>query len=92
MDLDVLNYDARKRMQGMMYETLQLDQVMHKYGMPGIDLPSSNPYRHLTKFDVDMSDPAAMHPAKLMLNSMYCIFSDKCFGPLKFDDLSFPTA
>ena len=71
MDLDVLNYDARKRMQGMMYETLQLDQVMHKYGMPGIDLPSSNPYRHLTKFDVDMSDPAAMLPAKLMLNSMY---------------------
>lgn len=71
MDLDVLNYASRRRIQDMAYETLNLNKVMHTFGMPGIDLPSSNPYRHLTKFDVDMSDSGAMHPAKLLLNSMY---------------------
>ena len=37
--------------------------------MPGIDLPSSNPYRFLTKFDVDTSGPP--NPALMVFNSMY---------------------
>lgn len=69
IDLDALNYAARRRVQEMASETLKLPNIMHKYGMPGLDLPSSNAYRHLTKFDVDMQ--GAVHPAAAILNSMY---------------------
>jgi hypothetical protein len=70
MDLDVLNYESKKRVQDLFgNEVLRLPQTMHKYGMPGLDLPSSNPYRFLTQFDVNTS--GQVHPALMVLNSMY---------------------
>lgn len=72
MDLDVLNYAARERIQSFMVnEVLQMPTVMERFGMPGLDLPSGNLYKNLTKFDVDMTSSGADHPAMVLLNSMF---------------------
>ena len=51
-------------------EIVGLQNVMQRFGMPGIALPSANLYAAHMKYDVDLSSPQ-VHPAMALMNARH---------------------
>lgn len=68
IDLTILNKTAKERLrQTYMNDILRLPQLMGEAGLPNINLPSSNLYRQLFRYQVDTSSG---NPAAMLLNSI----------------------
>ncbi len=69
LDLNLLNLDAKQRIQNFAAEQVfNIPTLVQRFGMPGLDLPSGNAYTALTQYDV--RNPQS-HPALAALSSMY---------------------
>lgn len=72
VDFSLFNYQTSRRMK-LLYsqEVMKTRDVLARFGMPGLDLPSANAQSALARYDVNMDPSGPIHPALAILNSTY---------------------
>lgn len=73
IDLNILNYGQKQRLTDMFRERiLKMDELLSTVGFPSMEFDSSNLYRSLLKFNVNMGEAGdELHPMAVLLNRMF---------------------